>query len=67
MARGMEASMQGHSHNLLNQSVAAGYRNGAKSSMGTERDLGESDKVSSILSQLMTVQSRHQCFELLLM
>ena len=33
-AREAEASMQGHTHNLLNQSVAAGYRTGAKQGTG---------------------------------
>lgn len=44
-ARAAEASMQGRTHNLLNQSVAAGYRNGAKPPAGS-RDQSDGDKVS---------------------
>lgn len=47
-AREAEADMQGRTHNLLNQSVAAGYRNGAKPSSASvsSRDQNEGDKVS---------------------
>lgn len=45
-AREAEASMQGHTHNLLNQSVAAGYRSGAKQgAAGSEH--GDGEKVCS--------------------
>ena len=38
--------MQGHTHNLLNQSVAAGYRSGAKQgAAGSEH--GDGEKVCS--------------------
>lgn len=43
-AREAEASMQGRTHNLLNQSVAAGYRNGAKQG-AAGREQGDGDKV----------------------
>eukprot|EP00904_Undaria_pinnatifida_P002630 jgi/Undpi1/12368/HiC_scaffold_5.g02040.m1 len=45
-AREAEASMQGHTHNLLNQSVAAGYRNGAKQGNGGSEH-GDGEKVGS--------------------
>lgn len=38
--------MHGRAHNLLNQSVAAGYRSGGKSPLGADYDEGPSDKVS---------------------
>lgn len=38
--------MQGHTHNLLNQSVAAGYRNGAKQGNGGSEH-GDGEKVGS--------------------
>lgn len=38
-AREAESSMQGHAHNLLNQSVAAGYRSGAKQGAAGKGDV----------------------------
>lgn len=50
-ARKMEADMTGHAHNLLNQSLAKGYRNGTnqgspqKEPTTAERGSGDLEKV----------------------
>lgn len=65
VAREAEASMQGRTHNLLNQSVAAGYRNGsgngAKSSLSSgSRD--QSDGDNKVIVETMNPCCRRPSF-----